>query len=943
VSRNIEYLPAIGKRSAASQAGRDPAGTEPRPPGLCGPKPLKHADLEVCAPPPLSESCRKRDIVLNYANPLALFAFALVLLISQVAAGASARFVPGQILIKPRPQLSDTELGARLRVHGAARSQSLRHLNVRVINVAEDQAETVLAALRNDPGIEFAERDGIARAAFVANDPYVVSGTEWHLAKIQAPQAWGLTPGIAQTIVAVLDSGINAAHPDLAGRILPGYNLVWGDSDPSDDFGHGTAVAGVVAAQGNNGVGVAGVAYGCSILPVKVLDASGFASYSCLAQGIRYAVEQGARVINISIAGEWPSQTLQEAINFAWSNNVIVVAAAGNSGSSIPQYPAACAHVIAVSATEPDDSLASFSSYGNHIALSAPGDNIWTTQRDLAHPYGSWRGTSFASPVVAAVAGLIISANPSLSNTQIVSILEQTADSAPASGYDPRFGDGRVNALKAVAAANPELASENTAASGSLAVNLTSPADGSQFALGDPVRLSATVLGNTETFAGVEFRIDGVTVQSCTVAPFASEWTPPQGGTFSLTAVALDNQGIAVTSAAVTIVISKMDTTAPRIRITHPTATRLRVEDSLLDMQGIAGDSTGVQRVEVQIEDGPVQIAAGTTNWSIQLNLAPGPNHVRIRAVDLDGNVSSEISRTFTFVVPALLSVQTNGCGKVVPDLDGRLLEVGQTYTVKAVPGRGQLFAGWEGLPSAPRTLTFLMQSNLCLVANFVPTPFAEIKGSYAGLLADTNGVTADNSGYFRLAVTRMGHFSGRLFNSGRNYGFTGTFDLSGDANVTVQRGSLAALRICLHLDLTNDTDQVTGSVTGGGWAAQLDGDRNVYKATRSAAQQAGVHSFVLEPSQAPSTNAASGISRIAKNGTTRVRGKLNDGRRFGLGSLLAKNGDCPVYLPFNRGKEVVIGWLNFPANPESIASGTVVWVNSGTNAFATMLKATGR
>jgi thermitase len=155
-------------------------------------------------------------------------------------------------------------------------------------------------------------------------------------------------------VIAILDSGINRAHPDLSGRIVPGFNFVSGTTDTTDDFGHGTAVAGVALAAGNNSVGVAGVAFGCSILPVKVVNGSGFAYYSTIADGIHYAVDQGARVINISIAGSSPSITLQEAVDYAWSNNVIVVAAAGNNSTSDPQYPAACDHVVAVSATEPD-------------------------------------------------------------------------------------------------------------------------------------------------------------------------------------------------------------------------------------------------------------------------------------------------------------------------------------------------------------------------------------------------------------------------------------------------------------------------------------------------------------------------------------------------------------------------------------------------------------
>jgi len=197
-------------------------------------------------------------------------------------------------------------------------------------------------------------------------------------------------------------------------------------------------------------------AAGLAKLPVKVVDSSGFASYSTIALGIKYAVDHGARVINLSIAGDSASATLQNAINYAWNNNVVVVAAAGNNANTVLQYPAACEHVVAVSATEPDDSRAAFSSYGSYITLSAPGDGIWTTQRDLANPYGSWRGTSFASPIVAGVAALMASANSSLSNTQIVSLLKQTADDVGAAGYDTSFGYGRINAFRAVSAANAE-------------------------------------------------------------------------------------------------------------------------------------------------------------------------------------------------------------------------------------------------------------------------------------------------------------------------------------------------------------------------------------------------------------------------------------------------------------------------------------------------------
>src|SRR6185436_12514590 len=178
------------------------------------------------------------------------------------------------------------EFSRLVNARGFVHHRILRRANVRLLTVAAERTDSVLAELQSDPDIEFAERDYIAQACFTANDPFVVSGNEWHLAKIQALQAWDFTTGATNLLIAVLDSGVNAAHPDLTGRVLPGYDFVNNDPDAADDFGHGTAVAGTLVASGNNGLGVAGVAYGCTVLPLKVMDQSGSASHSAIAQGI---------------------------------------------------------------------------------------------------------------------------------------------------------------------------------------------------------------------------------------------------------------------------------------------------------------------------------------------------------------------------------------------------------------------------------------------------------------------------------------------------------------------------------------------------------------------------------------------------------------------------------------------------------------------------------
>jgi len=486
---------------------------------------------------------------------------ALCLLLASATVAGPARFVPGQILIKPKPGVAEGDFEFALLRHGGRQHHAIHRSNIRVVNVTEANADAILAALKNDPSIEFAERDYVAEAAFVPNDPYVTAGSEWHLERIQMPLAWNVTFGASNVVVAVLDSGINTAHPDLASQTLPGYDFVWGDNDPADDFGHGTAVAGVIAAAGNNSIGVAGVAFGSKILPVKVLDASGFGAYSTLAQGIRYAVDQGARVINISIAGSSPSSTLQDAINYAWSNNIVVVAAAGNYGNNTPQYPAACEHVVAVSATQASDSITSFSSYGSHIALAAPGDNIFTTSRELNNPYSSWRGTSLASPIVAGVAALMAAAQPSLSNGQIVSLLEQTADDLGTPGFDSFFGFGRVNAGRAVSGA----LNFNSAP----AVNVLSPSPGVGVSGQVVVQVAATA---SAPITVVECYANGMLIGINTGSSASFQWITAgmTNGNYTLQARAVDATGKTGFSESVPVTVANASAAPAKITSLAP-------------------------------------------------------------------------------------------------------------------------------------------------------------------------------------------------------------------------------------------------------------------------------------------------------------------------------------------------------------------------------------
>jgi len=264
--------------------------------------------------------------------------------------------------------------------------------------------------LMNNPDVEYAEPDFSIEAAddptptatpsvpTYPNDPRYAE--QWALPAIGAPEAWAAMPADAPVItVAVIDSGICADHPDLAGRIQAGWDFVQSDDTPQDDFGHGCSVSGIIAANINNSVGIAGVAPNASIMPLRVLNASGVGSYSDVAAAIVFAADNGAQVINLSLGGSSPSATLEAAVNYAIAKGVIIVAAAGNNGTEGALYPAAYPDVIAVGSVDRDLQHSAFSNYGPLIDIWAPGRDILSTQRDGT--YALVTGTSFAAPYVA--------------------------------------------------------------------------------------------------------------------------------------------------------------------------------------------------------------------------------------------------------------------------------------------------------------------------------------------------------------------------------------------------------------------------------------------------------------------------------------------------------------------------------------------------------------
>ena len=552
------------------------------------------------------------------------------------AQSVNSPHVAGELLVRAKAQLSDAQLEETYKGHGAQKLKKLSHVNVHHVRVPEKALEKVEAALRNNPNIEFVERNLIGQAAFVPNDPGYPA--QWHLPRISAPGGWDITTGSPSVPIAIVDSGVDPFHPDLSGNLVPGYNFVAGNTDTRDIYGHGTAVAGVAAAIGNSGVGVAGVSWRNSILPLVVLDSNGYGTIANVASAITYAADNGAKVINLSLAFNGTSSTLQSAVNYAWSRGAVIVAAAANYSTSTPYYPAALSNVVAVSASDQNDNRASFSNYGNWIDVSAPGVSLYTTANGGGYLYGS--GTSVAAPVVAGLAGLVFAMNPSLSNTQVVNLITSNADDRGSAGFDVDHGWGRVNVQRTLQAAYTAPV---------LSVDIASPSNGAS------VSGTVNVAVSTNSSIGinkVELYVNGALRGTSYTAPYTIAWnTSGLSGAQSLVSKAYDNLGNSVNSDPHSVSVQSTvtpvpaDTTPPSVQIT-----KLVADGKNLSVNASASDSqSGMAKVELYV-DGVLKATDTGSPWTFKVNIKPlsrGSHSVLLKAYDKAGNVGTSNAGTF--------------------------------------------------------------------------------------------------------------------------------------------------------------------------------------------------------------------------------------------------------------------------------------------------------
>jgi thermitase len=685
-----------------------------------------------------------------------------------------------QILVKFKPGTSLPEVTEIHRQLGGQVKETIPGIGVQVVAVPKGQAMAKVKAYSSNARVAYAEPDFVAEVVGSPNDPGF--GNQWGMVKIQAPQAWDVTAGSSNINIAILDTGVDLDHPDLANKIIS--NINFSSSNTTDDVnGHGTHVAGIAAAITNNSIGVAGLGYSATIMNVKVMGDTGSGTYSAIASGVTWAADNGAEIINMSLGGSSYSSTLEDAVNYAWSKGVVVVAAAGNNGNSVPCYPAYYANCIAVAATDASDARASWSSYGDWVDVAAPGLSIYSTLKDNGYGYKS--GTSMASPHVAGLAALVFTTVSDTNgdgklNNEVRSRIEATCDYIGVTG----IGYGRINAARAVSSV-PVLV-------GKISGQVTNTKDGSTISGVQVSDGSRTALTNaTGSYTIYNVPVGGYQVVASKKGYETSSLTVTV--LLGTTAVANFSLKQTVVPGSFTGSVTDAKDGSPLVGATVTDGTRTATTDAA-GKYTIPDVPPGTYQVTAS-EEGYDSSTAGVSVTSatiVLLNFSLSPMIVApIAPGSIAGSVTDAKDGS-----PIVGAAVTDGIRTATTDAAGK-------YTIADVPsGSYGVTASKEGYQSSSLTVTVL--SGTTAVANF-PLSQIIVLGSITGSVTDaqngspivgatvtdgTRTTTTDASGKYAIADVPPG-----------TYGVTASKDgyESVTSTVTVAAGGTAVVDFSLN------------------------------------------------------------------------------------------------------------------------------------------------
>jgi thermitase len=669
-----------------------------------------------------------------------------------------ADFSSEQILVKFKPDVALPEATQIHRQLGGQAKAAIPGVGVEVIKVPKGKVKDKAKAYSSNPRVAYAEPDFLTQALGSPDDPYL--SKQYGLTKVEAPEAWEVTAGSPSINIAILDTGVDLDYPDLAGKIVSNINFSSG-ATVDDVHGHGTHVAGIAAAMTNSSVGVAGLGYSCSIMNVKVMGDNGGGTYSAIASGIIWAADNGAEVINMSLGGSGYSSTLEDAVDYAWSKGVVVVAAAGNNGDTSPIYPAHCINCIAVAATDAIDERTSWSNYGDWVDVAAPGNCIYATLKDNSYGYKS--GTSMASPHVAGLAGLVFTTLTDVDgngylNDEVRSRIESTCDDIGVEG----IGAGRINAAQAVQGDDTEPQA---------AVQIIEVADSTTVSEAGTVATYTSTVTNIGdvTLTGIEVsddKLGTITLDATTLAPDA---TTTGTATYTVTQADIDSGADIVNTATVTTDqgVTASDSATVTTEIPEVTGVTISPTDSndsgwagedvlyvftvhndgnVPDTYGVSVTSGWTSSVTLQsLALEPAATATITVTHGVPEGVSPGDfDSGTVEVVSSDTGASASASFTTTARVSAV---------EITPGQQTRTAAPGETvqysYTISNTGTENDVYnlevsANWDAYPGTNSLSLQAGESAQVLVSHTVPMETAGDTSDAGIVAASSEGASAD-------------------------------------------------------------------------------------------------------------------------------------------------------------------------------------------------------